>query len=38
MYEIKKNRIMGQIMGDMNFINLLKDNIAYFKENNDFFW
>lgn len=36
MYEIKKNRIMGQIMGDMNFISLLKDNIAYFKENNDF--
>lgn len=36
MYEIKKNKVTGQIMGDMNFINILIENITYFKEHKDF--
>lgn len=32
MQEIRKHKISGQIMGDMNFIDILKEHIAYIKD------
>lgn len=32
MQEIRKHKITGQIMGDMNFIDTLKEHIAYIKD------